>query len=660
MPQSRLTVLFFSGLVALATGTPYLYGVYSPQLIQRCGLTASDSATLSFATSVGTSLASLPVGMFVDRGGPQWAVCVGAITQVFGFATLYIAYKTQLSNVPLLFFAMFCTGVGSIMAYYATLKVATANFPNHRGTAGAVPVSGYGLSALMYSTIAAYFFKDDTAGLLRFISIFCALLIGSGSLFVKIVRREEGSDDESDEEDETNPSTGATAAKQPPNHESEYGGFLAGHRGSFANINIARNDSHSSLFSYAESTFSQSSASVSSSLQAPLSPQHQVPQPIMTTTNTISSHPSFQRPSPQFSLSSSPTALRIPSGSPQQMTHSAQSTKLSTSVNSSLSSSPVISNERSSLPTRGSFVFRPAPVPVPSGSPRGSSGFMKRMQQYRTGSDSAVDEEAPLVQPESRDKSFTNYHAVRSDSSLSDLAPTAPLRLRRRRKRLTATQHIAKLLHNKVFLSNCLVMMGLSAVGQVYIYSIGFIAKALVSEERGSGAAQALQVSIISFSSFLGRLHSGPCSDLIRKRFKMQRLWVIVIALTAMTVGQGLVIFAKTTSALSVSSLLIGMAYGAAFGTFPSIMADQFGSKGFTTTWGLAGTGPIFAFLLLTKVFGHVYDHNSTTDAISGLRVCHLGRGCYADVFKLTTAICVALYFGLFALIRHNYMKEKR
>lgn len=42
----RLTALITSILVALASGTPYLYGVYSPQFVKRIGLLASDSSTI--------------------------------------------------------------------------------------------------------------------------------------------------------------------------------------------------------------------------------------------------------------------------------------------------------------------------------------------------------------------------------------------------------------------------------------------------------------------------------------------------------------------------------------------------------------------------------------------------------------------------------------
>ncbi len=62
--------------------------------------------------------------------------------------------------MPFICVAMVLVGFGSIISYFATIKAAQANFPKHRGSAGAIPVSGYGLSATIFSVIAAHYFKN--------------------------------------------------------------------------------------------------------------------------------------------------------------------------------------------------------------------------------------------------------------------------------------------------------------------------------------------------------------------------------------------------------------------------------------------------------------------------------------------------------------------
>ncbi|RCK59100.1 hypothetical protein Cantr_07370 [Candida viswanathii] len=162
----RLTALITSILVALASGTPYLYGVYSPQFVKRIGLLASHSSTISIASNLGSGVGGYPGGLIIDRFGPQKSILLGSICIFMGYFTLHKIYDWKYDNLFIICLAMISAGFGSITSYFATLKASQANFPKHRGAAGSFPVSAYGFAATVFSIISATFFNGDTGGLL--------------------------------------------------------------------------------------------------------------------------------------------------------------------------------------------------------------------------------------------------------------------------------------------------------------------------------------------------------------------------------------------------------------------------------------------------------------------------------------------------------------
>lgn len=774
---AKRIALISSSIAALASGTPYLYGVYSPQLINRCGFSAIDSSYLSFSGNIGSSIGGFFAGLIIDKFGISAGILLGALLEFTGFFTFYLNYKYALHNFIQLLFAMVCIGFGSVLAYFATIKVATLNFPNHRGFANACPVSSYGLAALFYAFVSTVWFSDDVEGLLKFIALFSGIVIAVSSLFIKIYEKEYEEEEEDDDNDynhennqeEINGNHITVATEGTGENEFEAGieYLLKGHRGSFAQLgNLLRNNSSSSLFSDMTEVSSvisttPSRTSLSNNLSHPsslassrnssfTSSQHPISISInnqqnllrsnsSTAFNNLSASPmelkSKQAPllrSGSFrvasSLSNSPRNGRLfgsVNQKQQQQLYALNNNKLTPTEESALlGNSGITTTSHGNINTTTTTTTNTANNSLINSIPSSpnttalaystkSSPDLKSMKQHP----SNTNIHALNVQyPENQDinnvtytNNTPNYNTINnttdfsSDSknsnssftNINDLINKSKTKRRKHKKNLTPKEHVLQLLKNKLFLSQYALNAFYCAIGQVYIFSIGFIVRAQVNYYRlhqPSQAAipslvfkvalsltpdstatstsdplnlavtyQALQVSIISFSNFLGRLVSGPASDLIHKKLKLNKIYVIVFSLFFLTMGQVSLLISNNLDYLSLTSFLIGLSYGSIYGTMPSIVADLFGSKNFATTWALLGTGPIGIFLVLSDYFGVVYDSKSEWSYLGDqkLKMCLKGKNCYWDVFALNTMGCLVLFVGYF-LFLYSQNKNKK
>ena len=114
---------------------------------------------------------------------------LGCICLACGYFPLHNAYQAGgkgYSFSSLCFFG-FLTGVGSCSAFIASLKVCATNWPRHRGTARAFPLSGFGLSALLFLTVSGFAFPDDTAGLLLLLAIGTFCMVFTGMIFLQMI-----------------------------------------------------------------------------------------------------------------------------------------------------------------------------------------------------------------------------------------------------------------------------------------------------------------------------------------------------------------------------------------------------------------------------------------------------------------------------------------
>lgn len=225
-----------------------------------------------------------------------------------------------------------------------------------------------------------------------------------------------------------------------------------------------------------------------------------------------------------------------------------------------------------------------------------------------------------------------------------------------------------QLLAKKEFWAQFCVLGLLAGAGQMYIYSVGHIVRAIAEaqkEANGTDMAtvleivsatevnvqgiQSLQVALISVCNFSGRLISGVMSDVLNHRLEMQRLWMIFGAALVSVFVHSIMAFVEfsTTSYLWLLSALIGFSYGLAFGVYPTIVADTFGMFRYSQNWCMVAISPVFGVYLFNLIFGRIYDSNSIQlphDPESGhpgsAHVCLKGSSCYSKAFVYTSSIC--------------------
>lgn len=225
---------------------------------------------------------------------------------------------------------------------------------------------------------------------------------------------------------------------------------------------------------------------------------------------------------------------------------------------------------------------------------------------------------------------------------------------------------IKKSLLSPIFLYHYGVFAIIQGLGQMYIFSIGYILKAIhykFSQETSLSLSklQSIHVSIISISSFIGRLSSGPESDFLVHKLKLERHWIIILGLVFMFTGHTLSTidinnwpFVNVQILLLIISMLIGYSYGFSFTSYPAILSDIFNMKYYSLIWGTMYTATSFGLTLMSKLFASNYDSNTSWDEESHQYICKLGSNCYHQTFIITSCLCVVSAGLILGYIFHS------
>ncbi|TKA70857.1 hypothetical protein B0A55_04981 [Friedmanniomyces simplex] len=176
--------------IALSCGTNYAYSAWAPQFAERLHLSATQQNLIGNFGNIGMYAMGIPGGILIDRKGPRWGVFAGVIALACGYFPLRAAYVRGPGGfgMPALCLFGLMTGMGSCTAFSAAIKVSATNWPQHRGTATAFPLSAFGLSAFFYTTVSAFVFPDDTAGYLLLLACGTTVMVFISMFFLQMVK----------------------------------------------------------------------------------------------------------------------------------------------------------------------------------------------------------------------------------------------------------------------------------------------------------------------------------------------------------------------------------------------------------------------------------------------------------------------------------------
>lgn len=201
----------------------------------------------------------------------------------------------------------------------------------------------------------------------------------------------------------------------------------------------------------------------------------------------------------------------------------------------------------------------------------------------------------------------------------------------------------------------------IASIGQMYIYSVGYMVKALILVQLDDASdssietaintfiqgEQSLQVALLSTANCLGRLVAGFLGDFVRHNLRKPRSWLLFIPGFGFTLTQFMALSILDYHGLHAVSSISGFMYGFTFCMLPIIVGDVFGMNNFSRNWGLMGLAPIIPSNLFTSLFGIVYDLNSIVTEL-GLHLCLAGNQCYNLIFNLSLVVALVALFIVF------------
>ncbi|RPA94478.1 MFS general substrate transporter [Choiromyces venosus 120613-1] len=194
MPDRRLRIARFVSLaastcIALSSGTNYVYSAYAPQLATRLHLTATESNLIGTFGNLGMYLSGIPSGILVDSKGPRLPVLIGAAALLIGYYPMYLAMESGKGSTSIFVLCFFSalTGAGSCSAFGGAMKAAALNFPQNRGTATALPLAAFGLSAFFFSFISSWLFPGNTSDFLLVLCLATSSIVFTSFFFLRVI-----------------------------------------------------------------------------------------------------------------------------------------------------------------------------------------------------------------------------------------------------------------------------------------------------------------------------------------------------------------------------------------------------------------------------------------------------------------------------------------
>lgn len=196
LTKARVLTLVTSILVALGAGTNYVFSAYAPQLAARLKISHTQLNVVALAGNFGVYSTGPGWGRLADKRGPKIPIFSAGVLLLLGYMGIRLFYVIGVAEdetfstwkMCILVVLGIMTGAGSNGGLTGAMNATAKSFPDRRrATATGVVISGFGLSAFFFSTIAHVIFPGDTSSFLLVLSIGTALPMVLGFFFVRIV-----------------------------------------------------------------------------------------------------------------------------------------------------------------------------------------------------------------------------------------------------------------------------------------------------------------------------------------------------------------------------------------------------------------------------------------------------------------------------------------
>ncbi|KAJ8522776.1 hypothetical protein ONZ45_g655 [Pleurotus djamor] len=205
---ARLTTLSVAILVAASAGTNYVSAnvaltqftanqAYGPQLAAKLHIEQTRLSLIGLSGNVGVYSSSPLWGRIVDSRGPRPLLASAFLLLLIGYSGIRMIYNAgpvdDAGTLPnYLFFSLmafsYMTGAGGCAALNGSGNPTAKSFPNSmRATTTGLVLSGFGLSAFIFSTIAHLAFPGNTSSFLLVLAIGTSLPMLLGFFFIRVV-----------------------------------------------------------------------------------------------------------------------------------------------------------------------------------------------------------------------------------------------------------------------------------------------------------------------------------------------------------------------------------------------------------------------------------------------------------------------------------------
>ncbi|PWN48388.1 MFS general substrate transporter [Violaceomyces palustris] len=180
---AKLVSLLGSVIVALSAGSNYAFSSFAPQLQESLHLTSTQINLVGIAGNAGVYLSGPLWGKYIDKRGPRIALISAALLVLLGYLGLAAAYTAYwpIHSTASLFFLNLLTGLGNNGGFTAAMNAQAKSWGGERrGTATALVLSGFGLSAFLYSSLSHALFPGNTGGYLMLLAFgsMTSMLVG--------------------------------------------------------------------------------------------------------------------------------------------------------------------------------------------------------------------------------------------------------------------------------------------------------------------------------------------------------------------------------------------------------------------------------------------------------------------------------------------------